>query len=304
MQTVHDPYRTRLTAASQPIERQEPVIHGNKSGPLSQAQLQQFDEDGFLFLPDMLEPHALAALQRALAEVCHDQQLKHLPEVVTEPQGDAVRSVFRVHELHSTMEKMTSDPAFVAIAEQILGSQVYIHQSRINDKPGIVGKGFNWHSDFETWHAEDGMPKMRALSVSVLLTDNEPFNGPLMLIPGSHKQFYPTLGETPKANWQTSLKAQQVGVPSPEHIRQAYQHGGIKMPTGKAGSVLIFDCNVLHASAENLSPLPRRNLFFVYNSINNKMNKPYGAETPRPDYLAERTPYPVSGRRQRSVLAI
>lgn len=66
------------------------------------------------------------------------------------------------------------------------GGDVYIHQSRINDKFGFKGSGFNWHSDLETWHSEDGMPRMRALSASLMLTDNNEFNGPLMLIPGSH----------------------------------------------------------------------------------------------------------------------
>ena len=55
----------------------------------------------------------------------------------------------------------------MTIAEQILGSQVYIHQSRVNLKPGFKGKEFYWHSDFETWHIEDGMPRMRALSCSI-----------------------------------------------------------------------------------------------------------------------------------------
>lgn len=48
------------------------------------------------------------------------------------------------------------------VARQILGSEVYIHQFRANMKPGFLGKEFYWHSDFETWHVEDGMPSMRA----------------------------------------------------------------------------------------------------------------------------------------------
>src|SRR3546814_19751740 len=72
----------------------------------------------------------------------------------------------------------------------------YIHQSRLNYKPGFKGKEFYWHSDFETWHVEDGMPRMRALSMSVLLAENTPHNGPLMLIPGSHQSFLTCVGET------------------------------------------------------------------------------------------------------------
>ncbi len=64
-------------------------------------------------------------------------------------------------------------------------------------EPGFKGKGFNWHSDFETWHSEDGMPRMRCLSCSIVMTDNNEFNGPLMLIPSSQKYFIPCVGRTP-----------------------------------------------------------------------------------------------------------
>jgi ectoine hydroxylase len=60
------------------------------------------------------------------------------------------------------------------------------------------GKEFYWHSDFETWHAEDGMPKMRAVSCSIAFDDNHEFNGPLMVIPQSHQKFISCIGETPE----------------------------------------------------------------------------------------------------------
>src|SRR5699024_4141674 len=108
---------------------------------------------------------------------------------IVEAQSDEVRSVFDVHRTNAVVKKIANDPRIVARAEQLLGSQVYIHQSRINYKPGFVGKEFSWHSDFETWHAEDGMPEPRAVSISISLTDNYSFNGPLMIMPGSHKKY-------------------------------------------------------------------------------------------------------------------
>ena len=108
-----------------------------------------------------------------------------------------------MHELSQEFSRLTRDPRILGIVRQLLGSEVYIHQSRINDKIGFESAGFDWHSDFETWHAEDGMPAMRAVSVSLMLTDNNEFNGPLMLIPGSHHMFVPCVGETPEQNWNT-----------------------------------------------------------------------------------------------------
>jgi ectoine hydroxylase len=63
---------------------------------------------------------------------------------------------------------------------------------------------------------------------------------------------------------------------------------GIDTPTGKAGSVLFFDCNTMHGSAGNISPYPRSNLFFVYNSVENRLVDPYCGLAPRPHYIATR----------------
>jgi ectoine hydroxylase len=68
----------------------------------------------------------------------------------------------------------------------------------------------------------------------------------------------------------------------------ADQHG-IQAPTGPAGSLIIFECNTLHASNANMSPWPRSNLFFVYNSVENQLVQPFCGNKPRPDFLGNRT---------------
>src|SRR3546814_1749367 len=102
---------------------------------------------------------------------------------------------------------------------QLLGDEVYISQSRLNYKPGFRAKEFYWHSDFETWHVEDGMPRMRALSISVTLTDNLETNGPLMVMPGSHRTFVACVGATPEDHYKSSLKRQDYGR-SEEHTSE------------------------------------------------------------------------------------
>src|SRR5690606_23146867 len=126
------------------------------------------------------------------------------------------------------------------------------------------------------------------LSASLMLTDNNEFNGPLMLIPGSHRHFVPCVGETPPENWKNSLKAQSIGVPDRDVLRKLADNAGIRAPKGPAGSLLLFDCNILHASNENISPWPRSNLFFVYNSVENRLVEPFAAPSRRPDYLGAR----------------
>ncbi|PSN08523.1 ectoine hydroxylase, partial [filamentous cyanobacterium CCT1] len=49
-----------------------------------------------------------------------------------------------------------------------------------------------------------------------------------------------------------------------------------------------FDCNMMHGSSSNISPFPRSNVFFVYNSVHNRLVAPFGGTKPRPEFIAAR----------------
>lgn len=288
-----DFYPTRESFTEHRFPRKEPVIHANPTqranGPLSNKQLNDYERDGFLSLEGYFTPDEVAPFFDELDDIENDPELCGKDQVIMDPNQKKVRSVFDMHKLSYAFDRMTRHPHLLAMVQQLLGSDVYIHQSRINDKSGFCGNGFEWHSDFETWHSEDGMPAMRAVSVSIMLTDNNAFNGPLMLIPGSHQSFVPSPGETPDKNWTQSLRKQTVGVPPREAVAALAKSGGIEQPLGPAGSLLLFECNTLHASNANMSPWPRSNLFFVYNSVENRLDKPFSGKEPRPEFLAERS---------------
>src|SRR5699024_12245631 len=99
-----------------------------------------------------------APVTNELPRLSHAPGVKAEEATAVEAKSDEVRSIFNIHRTNEIFKKIANDPRLVDRARQILGSDVYIHQSRINYKPGFVGKEFSWHSDFETWHAEDGMP--------------------------------------------------------------------------------------------------------------------------------------------------
>jgi ectoine hydroxylase len=154
--------------------------------------------------------------------------------------------------------------------------------------PGFTGAGFYWHSDFETWHAEDGMPAPRAVSISIALTVNYPFNGGLMVMPGSQQTYACCVGQTPEDNYRESLRQQDIGTPDHDTLRAMAHEYGIEQFTGPAGSALIFDCNVMHGSGNNITPFPRSNIFIVFNSAENVLTTPYAAPAPRPPFIANR----------------
>ena len=288
--TIEDLYPSRVASEAALNPRADPVVYGN--GPvgnrLSDDDLQCFESNGYLFVENLFDATEVRGVLAELRTMAANMDLRSKEECIAEPGSDSVRSIFRVHELSKVFSWWARDVRVLDVARQILGSEVYIHQSRANLKPGFTGTEFFWHSDFETWHVEDGMPHMRALSVSIALTDNYPFNGPLMVIPKSHKTFVSCVGQTPEAHYKTSLKKQEYGVPDNNSLKRLVDCGGIVAPTGRAGSALFFDCNAMHGSSSNISPYPRTNVFFVYNSVENALQEPFCGLKPRPDHVATR----------------
>lgn len=290
--TGQDSYPTRLPDEERIIERQDPVIWSkwSKDAPITFEEARHYEEKGYLVRRDIFTAQEVRKLIDASAAIRADASDIRSEDLVTEPGTNAVRTVFRLDDHSKTFARLARDARLADIARFLLGDEVYLHQSRLNYKPGFTGKEFYWHSDFETWHAEDGMPRMRAVSASVLLTDNSELNGPLMLIPGSHRKFIACSGETPEDNHKSSLKKQEIGVPSTQLLEKMAEQAGLDSATGPAGTVIFFECNTMHASNGNVTPFPRSNAFFVYNAVSNAVTTPFAAPKPRPDFLANRGP--------------
>ncbi|KUN38856.1 ectoine hydroxylase [Streptomyces longwoodensis] len=294
MTTLTDPYPTRGTTEVA-VPRQDPVVWGapDTPGPLPETDLRAFERDGFLTVDQLITDDEVAVYRRELERLVADPAVRADERSVVEPGSGEIRSVFEVHRLSAVFDRLVRDERVVGRARQILGSDVYVHQSRINVKPGFGAGGFYWHSDFETWHAEDGLPGMRTVSVSIALTENHDTNGGLMIMPGSHRTFLGCAGATPRDNYKKSLQMQDAGTPSDEALTTMASQFGIKLFTGRAGSATWFDCNCMHGSGDNITPFPRSNVFIVFNSVENTAVEPFAAPVRRPEFIGARDFTPV-----------
>jgi ectoine hydroxylase len=293
MNSTNDLFPSRAGVKATLVPRRDPVIYPQSDSaadsiPLTPTQVKDYEKNGFLVLHELFSAAEVACFKRELDRLRGDPALKDSGEVINEPGSGEVRSVFRVHAISPTFEMLASDKRLVNIARGLLGDEVYIHQSRVNFKPGLHGKEFYWHSDFETWHVEDGMPTMRALSMSITMTENTPCNGPLMVMPGSHKLYATCTGTTPANHFKESLRKQEYGVPTDDQLTELANRFGVVNATCKPGSVIIFDCNIMHGSNSNITPNPRSNAFFVYNAVSNQIGAPFCDQLPRPEYIATR----------------
>jgi ectoine hydroxylase len=304
-----DKYPSRNCPLPHIIPRTDPVVwspfptgdtDSNDDAPLTSEQHKHFEENGFLLLESVFSGQEInqlckdvvalkqryeAKMKKSAAAVTVVNQDSH---AVAEPSTNIVKSVFEAHLKVPSIMKAYTDPRTLNVARYLLNDDVYIHQNRVNYQPSFVGQGFAWHSDIETWHVEDGMPQMRAVSCLIMLTDNLSCNGPLFVVPGSHHWFISCIGETPDNNWERSLGKQEIGVPHQDMITSLANQNGIVSCVAPAGSVLFFDCNLLHASSNNITPWPRINCFNVYNAVSNKLVDPFGGTQPRPGHIANR----------------
>jgi ectoine hydroxylase len=290
-----DTYPSRCAVQPELLSREEPVAYAEwrPGAPLIAEQIAQFDRDGYLVLQNVFGEDEVAALQTETGRLLADPSDLDDDTIITESASREIRSIFAIHQQSALMTRLAADKRLVDVARFLLDDEVYLHQSRLNYKPGFEGKEFYWHSDFETWHTEDGMPRMRALSMSVLLAENTPNNGPLMLIPGSHRVFVSCVGRTPADHYKMSLKKQEYGVPDEDSLAKLAHENGIVAPTGRPGTVVLFDCNTMHGSNGNITPLPRANAFLVYNAVSNRLQAPFGADAPRPRFIAARDAAPI-----------
>jgi len=291
---ARDRYPSRRATEAALLTREDPVVHGSSvDGPLDAAQLAAFEQDGFLQLDGVFSGDEVAAMRAELRRMTDDPEIRADERTVVERNSNEVRSIFEVQAVSPLLDKVVTDTRVADVARQILGSDVYLHQTRINHKPGFDGKEFDWHSDFETWHVEDGMPSPRALSASIALTDNFEQNGPLLIMPGSHHTYVACVGQTPEDHYQASLVQQEIGVPDRTSLSILADRHGIASCTGKAGSVVFFDSNCMHGSNGNITPYPRSNVFAVFNSLHNALQAPFGAPKPRPGFIANGHPVAI-----------
>src|SRR5699024_940838 len=148
-----DLYRTRLTEAMEPFAREHPTVWGSADdGPFDADALRDHAQRGFPILPAFIAPDEVKTSPAEPTRLTSDHALRRADRVVTEKASGEVRSIFAVQQISELIDQLSRDPRLLDRARQLLGSEVYLHQTRINYMPGFKGSGFYWHSDFETWH--------------------------------------------------------------------------------------------------------------------------------------------------------
>ena len=246
---------------------------------LSEAQLAQFREEGYLLIPDLFDATEIGVMRAEVPGIF----AQYRPENVREKTGDVVRTAFAVHTYNETFRRLVRHPRFIGPAQDMLGGPVYIHQFKINGKAAFDGDVWQWHQDYGTWAADDDMPAANAMNLAVYLDEVTEFNGPLLLIPRSHKQ-----GKLDAAH-DTATTSYPLWTIDHQTIARLANDGGIVAPKGKPGAALFFHCNLVHGSAPNMSPWGRVITYVSVNRVDNAIRR-----FKRPEWIAHRDFTPLA----------
>ncbi len=245
---------------------------------LTDAQIAQFRDDGFLILPALFSPEEVAVLKAELPRLFAERR----PENFREKKSDAVRTAMALHLRSAVYARLVRHPRLVGPARQLLGDDLYVQQVKVNAKEAFSGDVWQWHYDFATHHGEDGVPEPLALNLHVLLDEVNEFNGPIVYIRGSHRR-----GAAP-ATLYTETTSYPLWVVDDATVAGLVAEGGLVAAKGPPGTVLIFGDTLVHGSSINMTPWPRTIFSLILNPVANELTR-----YKRPDHQHHRDLSPV-----------
>lgn len=221
---------------------------------LNQDQLDAYREDGFLLIPGVFDADTVGCMRAAVTRLIEKSRGVSRHDSVYDldpthtPERPRVRRIKQPHLVDPVFDQVMRSPKLLEWLAQLLPSGVRIKSSKLNMKEGGGGAPVEWHQDWAFYpHTNDDV-----LAAGVMLDDCKMENGPLLLLPGSHKG------------------------PIHDHHSDGYFCGAMDPGacdtdfskavacTGPAGSISIHHARLVHGSAENLSRDPRRLLLFEF----------------------------------------
>jgi phytanoyl-CoA hydroxylase len=144
-------------------------------------------------------------------------------------------------------EAMLQHPGVIAVLKQLLGPNIRKQGMKLNLKPGRGGEPVEWHQDWGFFpHTNDDL-----CIFAIMLDDVAEENGPMMVVPGSHK------GKVFDHHQDGWFAGAITDLDGPAAYAKAV------LLTGKAGDIHIHHVRTLHASAQNLSEKYRPLLFIT-----------------------------------------
>ena len=223
---------------------------------MTQAQLDEFNRDGFVIVRAMFDPAETALLRTAMEQ---DPEVRYHLIDRLDAQGAATRIALWNRAGDSVYGMAARCPRMVDTMETLLGGPVYHFQSKLTAKEPLVGGAWEWHQDYGYWYHNGCLfPHLASCMIALDRDDARqrlPPDGPSLAPAGPHR---------PRAGPRRG----------PERRRPRAHEAHPRRPRDvscelEPGDAVFFHANTLHRSEQNRSDDRRWTLICCYNRIDN-----------------------------------
>ncbi len=241
-----------------------------KPRPLTDAQVAAFWTDGYVMMDGALSADDLADLRASVADWVEESRGHDGPWGTTmdgrgrfdvQPghcaESPALRRVASPQEVCDVHLRIMRDSPLVDAAAQLVGPNLAVNNVKTNCKQPGAGTTVKFHQDFAyEAHSNDDM-----VAVLVFVDDLTPDNGPLEVVPGTHR--VPVFD-----HWQDGVFT---GTIVDDDLADLVEPVAC---FGPAGSACLMHTRLVHGSAPNLSDRPRTLAIFSYRSEDSRILHP------------------------------
>ncbi len=224
---------------------------------LTEEQRDSYFNNGYIFLENIITSDSLEKLN----EVKNDLIVKSTQLTTSDDIYDiapehsknkpAVRRLKSPDIINEVFWEFAND-LIADIASDLVGPNVVFHHSKLNFKWKSGNDDVSWHQDIQFYPHTNYSP----LAIGCYLEDTNLEDGPVSVIPGSHKG--------PLYN-QYDKKGKWTGSINPEDLDNSATNTAVSLP-GPAGSITVHNCRTVHGSPPSVSIKPRPLLINAFSS--------------------------------------
>ena len=220
---------------------------------LSKEQIEFYRENGYLLVENVVTPDQLTRMREITSDFIEKSRAVSVSDGVFDldeghsPQSPKLTRIKLPHKQHPYFWEVAKNSGVTEVLRDLLGPNVLLQTSKLNTKAPGGGAAVEWHQDWAFYpHTNDSI-----LACGLMLDDVDLPNGPLQVIPGSHK------GPVLNHNNKDGIFCGAIDPGDPDFHREK----AVTL-TGKAGSMTVHHARTLHGSAPNRSDRPRLILFY------------------------------------------